>query len=97
VKLQDTVRLCAKAGAKVNDYPTDVSEETAVETLFNSVNKDFGGVDSLINNAGITSDALLVKTADGKVQKKMSLAEFHKVIAVDTSEVFFYARASSCT
>jgi 3-oxoacyl-[acyl-carrier protein] reductase len=95
VKLQDTVRLCAKAKAKVNDYPTDVSEETAVETLFNSVNKDFGGVDGLINNAGITSDALLVKTADGKVQKKMSLAEFHKVIAVDLRGVFLCAREAA--
>jgi 3-oxoacyl-[acyl-carrier protein] reductase len=69
-KLQSTVRLCAKAGAEVMDYPTDVTDEPSVESLFSSVQKDFGSVDGLINNAGITSDALLVKTADGKVQKK---------------------------
>jgi hypothetical protein len=32
------------------------------------------------HNAGITSDALLVKVKDGKVQSKMPLEDFHKVI-----------------
>jgi 3-oxoacyl-[acyl-carrier protein] reductase len=95
VKLQDTVRLCAKAGAEVKDYPTDVSDEPAVEALFNNVDKDFGGVDGLINNAGITGDALLVKAADGRVQRKMSLADFHKVIAVDLRGVFLCAREAA--
>ena len=90
-KLQDTARLCTKAGAKVKDYPADVTDEPAVEALFTSVRKDFGSVDGLVNNAGITSDALLIKAADGKVQKKMSLTEFHRVIAVDLRGVFLCA------
>ncbi len=94
-KLQDTVRLCTKAGAKVKDYPADVTDEPAVEALFTSVRKDFGSVDGLINNAGIISDALLVKVADGKVQKKMSLTEFHRVIAVDLRGVFLCAREAA--
>lgn len=94
-KLQDTLRLCAKAGAKAKDYPADVSVEAAVETLFSSIHKDFGQIDGLINNAGITSDALLVKAADGKVQTKMSLAEFRKVIAVDLGGVFLCAREAA--
>ena len=92
VKLQDTVRLCEAAGAKVKDYPTDVTEEATVEALFNSVHKDFGGVDGVINNAGITSDSLLVKVQNGKVQKKMSVDDFHKVIAVDLRGVFLCGR-----
>jgi 3-oxoacyl-[acyl-carrier protein] reductase len=94
-KLQDTVRLCAKAGAEVKDYPTDVSEEEAVEALFRNVERDFGGIDGLVNNAGITSDALLVKAVDGRVQKKMSLADFHKVIAVDLRGVFLCGREAA--
>lgn len=94
-KLQDTVRLCTKAGAKVKDYPADVTDEPAVEALFTSVRKDFGSVNGLINNAGITSDALLMKAADGKVQKKMSLTEFHRVIAVDLRGVFLCAREAA--
>ena len=94
-KLQTTVRLCTKAGGKVKDYPADVTDEPAVESLFNGVRKDFGSVDGLINNAGITSDALLVKATDGKVQRKMSLTDFHRVIAVDLRGVFLCAREAA--
>ncbi len=94
-KLQDTVRLCEKTGATVRDYPADVTDEAAIEALFAVVRKDFGAVDGLINNAGITSDALLVKAANGKVQRKMALADFHKVIAVDLRGVFLCAREAA--
>lgn len=94
-KLESTVRLCTNAGAKVKDYPADVTDEPSVEVLFSNVHKDFGSVDGLINNAGITSDALLVKAEDGKVQKKMSLAEFHRVIAVDLRGVFLCGREAT--
>ena len=94
-KLRNTVRLCSKAGVKVKDYPADVTDEPAVESLFSSIRKDFGSVDGLINNAGITSDALLVKAADGKVQRKMSLTEFHRVIAVDLRGVFLCGREAA--
>ena len=69
-----------------------MTDEPAVEALFKSVDNDFGHVDGLINNAGITSDALLVKAADGKVQRKMSLTE---VIAVDLRGVFLCAREAA--
>jgi 3-oxoacyl-[acyl-carrier protein] reductase len=95
MKLQDTVNLCSKAGGKAKDYPTDVTDESAVETLFNNVHRDFGNVDGLINNAGITSDALLVKAQDGQVQKKMSLEEFDRVLAVDLRGVFLCGREAA--
>lgn len=91
-KLQHTLQLCAKAGSKVKDYPADVTNESAVEAMFRRIHSDFGSVDGLINNAGVTGDALLVTAANGKVQKKMSVAEFDKVIAVDLKGVFLCAR-----
>lgn len=94
-KLRDTISLCSKARGKAKDYPADVTDEPAVEALFNSVHKDFGSVDGVINNAGVTSDALLVKAQNGKVQKKMSLDEFHKVIAVDLRGVFLCGREAA--
>lgn len=94
-KLQETVRLCAKAGGKTNDYPADVTDEPTVEALFVRIHKDLGSVDGLINNAGITSDGLLVKAADGKVLRKMSMAQFDKVIAVDLKGVFLCAREAA--
>jgi 3-oxoacyl-[acyl-carrier protein] reductase len=89
------VQLCSMAGAKAKDYPADVTDEPAVESLFRSILNDFSSVDGLINNAGITSDALLVKAADGKVQGKMSLAQFHRVIAVDLRGVFLCGREAT--
>ena len=96
-KLQATVRLCAKAGGKIKDYPADVTDEPAVEGLFNSVHKDFGHVDGLINNAGITSDALLVKVADGKVQRKRSRTEFHRVMRLTSEACSFAPARPPCT
>lgn len=95
VRLKETVQHCAQAGAKVNDYAADVTDEPAVVTLFDNVQRDFGGIDGVINNAGITSDGLLVKVKDGKVQGKLSLEDFHKVIAVDLRGVFLCGREAA--
>lgn len=95
VKLKDTVRLCAKAGGKAKDYECDVTDERAVVTLFDHARRDLGRIDGVINNAGIVSDGLLVKVQDGKVRKKMSLEDFHKVIAVDLRGVFLCGREAA--
>lgn len=95
MKLQDTVRLCTKLGGEVKEYAANVADGPSVEALFNNINRDFGAIDGLVNNAGITRDALLVKAADGKVQKKMPLGEFNKVIAVDLGGVFLCAREAA--
>jgi 3-oxoacyl-[acyl-carrier protein] reductase len=94
-ELQETTRLCADAGSKTKSYAANVAEEAAVEALFTGVRKDFGSVDGLINNAGTNRDALLVKVKDGKVQGKMSLADFNTVIAVDLVGVFLCGREAA--
>jgi 3-oxoacyl-[acyl-carrier protein] reductase len=93
--LQETARLCADAGGEARSYVVDVADEAQVETLFARVRRDFGSVDGLINNAGTNRDALLVKVEDGKVQNKMSLEDFNKVIAVDLVGVFLCAREAA--
>ena len=50
VELEETAGL-AKAG-KPLVVPTDVSDQTAVKTLFEKVGKQFGRLDLLFNNAG---------------------------------------------
>jgi 3-oxoacyl-[acyl-carrier protein] reductase len=94
-KLTETVRFCTSAGIQARAYPADVTDEPAIETLFRAVHDDCGRIDGLINNAGTTSDALLVKAANGKVQKKMSLEAFNKVIAVDLAGVFLCGREAA--
>jgi len=54
-----------------------------------------GRLDVMINNAGITRDALLVKVQDGKVVGKMSLDQWRAVIDVNLTGVFLGAREAS--
>jgi 3-oxoacyl-[acyl-carrier protein] reductase len=95
VKLQETAQLCSATGSEVRDYAADVTNEAAVEAAFAHIQKDFGNIDGLISNAGTNSDALLVNVQDGKVQGKMPLEAFNKVIAVDLTGVFLCGREAA--
>jgi len=93
--LKETLQLCNRSGGKARYYVTDVSDEPGVEKLFQDVVRDFGRVDALINNAGITRDGLLVKAREGKVVGKMSLDDWNAVIMVDLRGVFLCAREAA--
>jgi 3-oxoacyl-[acyl-carrier protein] reductase len=82
---------CEAKGVEVRTYVTNVAQEDEVVKLFEDVVSDFGTVDALINNAGITRDGLLVRKKDGVVQK-MSLANWQIVIDVNLTGVFLCAR-----
>jgi 3-oxoacyl-[acyl-carrier protein] reductase len=51
----------ATMGVKAKGYRSDASDFAAAEQLINSVVEDFGGLDVLVNNAGITKDNLLMR------------------------------------
>ena len=51
----------AAMGIKAKGYRSDASDFAAAEQLINSVVEDFGGLDVLVNNAGITKDNLLMR------------------------------------
>ncbi|MDN4164833.1 3-oxoacyl-[acyl-carrier-protein] reductase [Cytophagales bacterium LB-30] len=51
-------------GVKAKGYRSDASNYQAAEDLINSVVADFGGLDILINNAGITKDNLLMRMTE---------------------------------
>jgi 3-oxoacyl-[acyl-carrier protein] reductase len=93
--LEETLGQCAGWGGMIKSFRLDVADEPAVEAAFRSIRLEFGSIDGLINNAGVVSDALLVKAVDHKVQRKMSLAEFNKVIAVDLIGVFLCGREAA--
>jgi 3-oxoacyl-[acyl-carrier protein] reductase len=90
--IEEAVALCEKEGGEAKAYKADISGETAVIDLFDRVVEDFNALDGLVNNAGITRDGLLVKAKDGKIIKKMSLADWRAVINVDLTGVFMCAR-----
>ena len=58
-KLETVAAACQQHGAQVSCVPTDVSVRTDCEALIAQTVQQFGRIDTLINNAGISAHALL--------------------------------------
>jgi 3-oxoacyl-[acyl-carrier protein] reductase len=71
----------------------DVTDASAVEAATAEVFERWGRIDVLVNNAGITRDAQLVKWKDGQKTGEMSERDFDAVIDVNLRGVFLCARA----
>ena len=93
--LEETRAQCAALGIRAEVYSTDVVDESQVIAKLDAVVSDFGRLDVLINNAGITRDALLVKAKDGEILSKMSLAQWNAVLNVNLTGVFLCAREAA--
>ena len=91
----EQVKSAGIEGIKVAYYLANVSKEAEVEETFQQINKDFDGIDGLVNNAGILRDGMFVKAKDGVVAKKMSLASFQSVIDVNLTGVFLCGREAA--
>jgi len=57
----ETVEEIRKNGGQATAYIGDISDESAAADLINLAKNAFGKIDALVNNAGITRDALLVR------------------------------------
>lgn len=75
--------LVAK-GVKAKAYKSDAASFEQSEQLVAKVLEDFGGIDILINNAGITKDNLLMRMPED---------DFDKVIEVNLKSVFNMTKA----
>lgn len=71
-------------GIKAKGYQSNAANFNEAQSLVDAVLADFGTVDVLINNAGITKDNLLMR---------MSEDDFDKVIAVNLKSVFNMTKA----
>ncbi|MBK5284628.1 MAG: 3-oxoacyl-[acyl-carrier-protein] reductase, partial [Bacteroidia bacterium] len=72
------------SGGKVKGYRSDASDFNASETLIQDVINDFGTVDIMVNNAGITRDTLLMR---------MSEQQWDDVIRINLKSVFNLTKA----
>lgn len=81
-------------GAEARFYQANVASEAEVTALFDQVLRDFGGIDGLINNAGITRDSLLVKRHGDEVETMTSSA-WQQVIDVNLTGVFLCGREAA--
>ena len=94
--LEQCAAECVKAGApQVEIYKANVAKEDDVESLFQQIAADFGALHGLVNNAGITRDALTLKYKDGEQVSKMSMEQWQAVIDVNLTGVFLCGREAA--
>lgn len=74
----------SKDGVQVMAYQSDAAQFDQAEALVSKVLEDFGSVDILINNAGITKDNLLMRITE---------EDFDRVIEVNLKSVFNMTKA----
>jgi len=74
----------AEFGITAKGYKSDASNFEAAQELADQVMKDFGSIDVLINNAGITRDTLLMR---------MSEEDWDKVMEVNLKSAFNLTKA----
>jgi 3-oxoacyl-[acyl-carrier protein] reductase len=81
---QMTAKEIEIIGAKAIPYKIDVGNFNEVTEIVEKIVQDFGTIEILINNAGITKDALLIR---------MKEEDFDKVIRVNLKGTFNFTRA----
>ena len=79
-------KLTAAHGVTCRGYTADVADFAAVEAVVNAIAADFGKIDILVNDAGVTRDGLLMR---------MKEQDWDDVIAVNLKGVFNVTRAVS--
>ena len=93
--LAETRTQCLACGVRASSYVCNVAREEQMTATFDAIVNDFGRLDVMINNAGITKDALLVKVHDGKVVSQMTLQQWQAVIDVNLTGVFLGGREAA--
>src|SRR6202165_310925 len=85
---RETAALAQAKGAKTLLFQCDVSDDPSVRKMLAAVEKEFGRLDALVNNAGTTSN---VKPSDFEA---MTAEEWDRVFAVNVRGVFQVTRAA---
>jgi 3-oxoacyl-[acyl-carrier protein] reductase len=93
--VNETQAHCTQLGVVARSYVANAANEDSVIGALDRVTADFGGLDGLINNAGIVRDGMLVKVRDGQVVGKLTLAEWQAVIDVNLTGVFLCTREAA--
>ena len=78
-------RFHADWGVTCLTYTGDMGREEPVREFFGRIEETFGGVDVLVNNAGVTADKLILR---------MQEADFDKVINANLKGAFFCSKTA---
>ncbi|WP_266204630.1 3-oxoacyl-[acyl-carrier-protein] reductase [Pontibacter kalidii] len=85
-KGQQLEQELAAGGGKVKGYRSDASDYAQAEQLVEDVVKEFGRIDVVVNNAGITRDGLLMR---------MNEEQWDAVMNVNLKSVFAVTKAAT--
>ena len=80
-EVEDTIK---EKGGMCKGYKVDVSDYNTVKAAVDQVIVDFGTIDGLVNDAGITRDGFL---------SKMEIEDWNKVIAINLTGTFNCGKA----
>jgi 3-oxoacyl-[acyl-carrier protein] reductase len=86
---RETAALAQAKGAKTLLFQCDVSDDPSVRKMLAAVEREFGRLDALVNNAGTTSN---VKPGDFEA---MTAEEWDRVFAVNVRGMFQVTRAAT--
>ena len=84
-RLDGVVQDAAAAGATIHGIPVDLAVDDEREAAFERVVADFGRIDGLVNNAGITKVGPSVD---------YDLADFRRILEVNVAAVFGCSQAA---
>ncbi len=87
-RVADVLATLRAAGGRAMGCVVDVTDRSTIDAMVAEVKSEWGRIDVLINNAGITKDARLAK---------MSSAQFDAVVAVNLKGVFECTQAVADT
>lgn len=85
-KLAETVGAITAAGGQADAWTCDVNEGAKINELVDQVVEKYGGLQILVNNAGITRDTLLPRMED---------AQWDEVILTNLRSTFLFTRAAT--
>ena len=83
---EESVNAAVASGVKAKAYAVNVAVSAEVDACVKQVLEDFGRLDIMVNNAGITKDGLLMRMSD---------ADWEAVLDVNLKGTFFFTRAVS--
>ncbi len=81
---QEVVNDIINNGGHAKAFCADVAEKAQVDTMVSEISGDFGGVDVLINNAGI---------AQQKLFTDITAEDWNRMLAVNLSGMFYCSQA----
>ena len=83
---EETAAACSELGPEARPFGVDVADFSAAGALVAQVQEQLGGLNILVNNAGITRDQLLLR---------MTEEDFDRVIDVNLKGAFNFIKAAT--